>query len=157
MRLSGFVWLAIVGMICLGAMPGCRRRAPVVPETEGEAETVPEPTEPEEAPPPAEAETPPEEPPEEEPPPVETVTPEQEATRLFQTASNLFQEAKTAWKTFRDGGEKPEDWKRADDLLVQALERCDEAIEKDPSFERVQDLAGSIANYRRMIMDMKPD
>lgn len=155
MRLSWVAWLAIVGIISLGGMQGCRRRRPPPVEPEEEVEAPEEEVTPseEEAPPAVEEETPEPEP---EPEP-EKVTPELEAVRLYQKSLGLFSDAKDAWRAFRDEGEKKEDWQKAWDLLVQAQEQCEQASDKSPENERFQELASQIVSMRRTLMDSEPE
>ena len=84
-------------------------------------------------------------------------SPEREAIRLFQSATSLYQGAREAWRTYRDGGGSKAEWDRAKDLLNQAQDRCDEAIEKHPTFERVHDLVSQINAMRRTLMDQEPE
>ncbi|MCZ6691421.1 MAG: hypothetical protein O7H41_17675 [Planctomycetota bacterium] len=152
MRLSCITLLAMLFVVSQ-ALPGCGRSRSAPPETEkDEAETE----EVKEEPPP-EPEKKPAEEIEPEPEPEEPSTPEREARELYQTGNNLYREAREAWRTFRDGGKKMADWERANDLLVQAQERCDEAVEKDETFERVHDLLSQINEMRRTLMDTKPE
>ena len=151
MRLSCIALLATL-FVLSQALPGCRRSRSTPPETKengAEAEKV------KKEPPPPEPEKKPAE--EEKPAAEEPSTPEKEARQLYQTGFNLYREARESWTAFRDGGEKMEDWERANDLLVQAQERCDEAVQKDETFERVHDLLSQINEMRRTLMDTKPE
>lgn len=162
MRLS-WVGVLVVLFVSSLAASGCRaRKLPPVDEDDaagatGAAETPAEATPPEDTQPkeeePEEAAAAEEAAPKEE----EPASPEREARLLYQTAMNLYNGSKDAWKSFRDGGEKKEDWEKSNDLLIQAQERCNEAIEKDPDFERIHDLLSQINSMRRTLMDVKPD
>ena len=150
MRLSCIALLAMV-FVLSQALPGCGRSGSAPPETEedgAEAEEVKKEL------PPGPDKVPAEE---EKPEAEEPSTPEREARELYHTGSTLYGEAREAWKTFRDGGEKMEDWERTNDLLVQAQDRCDEALQKDETFEVVHDLLSKINEMRRTLMDTKPE
>ncbi|MCZ6603268.1 MAG: hypothetical protein O6952_09700 [Planctomycetota bacterium] len=152
MRLSCIALLTTL-FVLSQALSGCGRSRSVPPEAEkdgAESEEVKKEPPPEPKEKPVEEEKP-------EPEAEEPLTPEREARELYHTGTNLFREAQEAWKTFRDGGEKMEDWERANDLLVQAQDRCAEAVEKDETFEVVHDLLSKINEMRRTLMDTKPE
>lgn len=163
MRHSMLVLVAILTVISLGLW-GCSRRPPATdPDEEVEAGDEEGTSESEDKAEDKAAEEPPEEPAPaedaktEEKEPEPEMTPEREARQLFQTGSNLYNEARESWKKFRDGGKNLADWERTSDLLVQAQERCDQAMDKDSTFERVHNLSQQIISLRRMLMDTKPE